>query len=616
MNLRLKKQPRQWLLAAVGTVCAQALLSVLWPRSFRLTAFGDLIQCVLLLFCVLSVLPNIAREKGRTRLFWLLIGAAFGTWLCAQMLWTYFEVFLRHEVPNPFVGDVVLFLHIVPMMAALALQPHARRDGPLAKLGSFDFILLLIWWLYLFLFVVIPWQYVYPSEAVYGRSFDVLYLSEHLAFLAVLALVRRRSSGRWKIIYTFLLSAALLYAVSSIVASVAIDLHVYYTGSLYDLPLVAAIVLFSGVGPFASTLSQESQPAMTVLPRTSLWAARLAMLAVFSTPFMIVWAVFGGHGPESVRTYRVVLTVGIMMVMGGLVFVKQHLLDQELIRLLGISQQNFEEVSRLKDDLVVKENALTWHTRELQRKNLELQEVSFTDSLTGLWNRRYLEEVLAGHAGQVMRDRRAHEPAPGDVDHRSLVFLMVDIDSFKKLNDSYGHVVGDELLRKVAKRLSSAVRKSDLLVRWGGEEFLIMTRSADRVGISVFCDRILEVVSAECFELSNNVNLRKTCSIGWAPYPWCEADLEAICPEDVIELADMALYRAKAGGRNQSVGFLPSELAMSSPERIEVANLRDEHSGLVQMVRALGEKHELKKGVSPDLALSNEPLLKHMGDEQ
>src|SRR5579864_4830942 len=103
------------------------------------------------------------------------------------------EVFLRREVPNPFVGDIVLFLHIVPMMAALALEPHMQRNESWSRFGSLDFLLLLIWWLYLFLFVVIPWQYVYPSEAVYGRSFDVLYLSEHVVFLAVLALVRRRA---------------------------------------------------------------------------------------------------------------------------------------------------------------------------------------------------------------------------------------------------------------------------------------------------------------------------------------------------------------------------------------------------------------------------------------
>ena len=294
MNLRLREQPKLWLVVASGAVCSQALLSLLWPHSFRLTAFGDLLQCVLLLFCLLSVLPNIAQAQGRTRLFWLLIGVGFGTWLGAQVLWTYFEIFLHREVPNPFVGDVVLFLHIVPMMAALALRPHLRQDDPLARLGFLDFALLLTWWLYLFLFVVIPWQYVYPSEAVYGHSFDLLYLSEHLVFLSALLLVWRRSTGQWRIIYAYLLGSATLYAISSIAASVAIDFHVYYTGSLYDVPLVAAVALFSGIGPIARAFAQRNQPATMGFSKASIWAAHLAMAAVFSTPFMIVWALFCG----------------------------------------------------------------------------------------------------------------------------------------------------------------------------------------------------------------------------------------------------------------------------------------------------------------------------------
>jgi hypothetical protein len=98
-----------------------------------------------------------------------------GMWLCTQVLWTYFEVFLRQEAPNPFVGDVVLFLHVVPMMAALVVQPHIRRNDHSLRLASLDFFLLLTWWLYLYLFIVIPWQYVSPNEAAYGRSFDLLY---------------------------------------------------------------------------------------------------------------------------------------------------------------------------------------------------------------------------------------------------------------------------------------------------------------------------------------------------------------------------------------------------------------------------------------------------------
>lgn len=590
MNIEAIALRKKWVTPAALLLGLHTALSLLLRRGFLLTTFGDLTQCVLLLLCTLAILPNAATAKGRTRLFWLLMGAGFGTWLTAQILWSYFEVFLRREVPNPFVGDIVLFLHIVPMMAALALEPNIQRNESRSRFGSLDFLLLLIWWLYLFLFVVIPWQYVYPSEAVYGRSFDVLYLSEHIVFLFVLGFVWRRSTGSWKVVYGHFLGAASLYAVSSIAASIAIDFHLYYTGSLYDLPLIFSITWFMGVGLIARTLSPEIWGTSTSFLEHGIWAARLAMLAVFSMPFMVVWAVFGGHAPEIVRTYRLVLTLAIMLVMGFLVFAKQHLLDQELIHLLKVSHNTLDEMCRLKDDLVNKEVSLRWYSMELQRKNVELQEISFTDSLTGLWNRRYLEEVLAADAGLAARNRsRAHEQGTGDLERHNLVFLMVDVDSFKKVNDDYGHAVGDELLRKVARRLSQVVRKSDLLVRWGGEEFLIMSRSADLLGIPVFCSRILDAMSSELFDLGNNINIRKTCSVGWASYPWCSEAIEAICPEEAIELADTALYDAKASGKNQSAGYVPSDIAITSPERVNMASLREERSSLIKTTRTSSE---------------------------
>ena len=244
---------------------------------------------------------------------------------------------------------------------------------------------------------------------------------------------------------------------------------------------------------------------------------------------------------------------------------------------------------RLKDDLVNKEQSLRWHSMELQRKNLELQQVSFTDPLTGVWNRRYLEETLAADATLVLRSyQRNHGSDSTKDDRRDLVFIMVDVDFFKRVNDDYGHVAGDELLRKIAQRLSTVMRKSDLLVRWGGEEFLIMSRSADRSGTPVFCSRILDVMASEPFDLLGGVKVRKTCSIGWSPYPWCESAYEAICAEEVIELADTALYLAKSLGRNQSVGFLPSDRAIHSPERITIETLREQRSSLIRVIRTPG----------------------------
>src|SRR3974390_257163 len=491
---------RKWIAIVCAVVCAHAVLSLLAPRGFALTAFGDLLQNAILLCATIAVLLNARTAAPRVRLFWALMGLGLAMWLASQVMWTYIEVYLRHEAPNPFVGGVLLFLHIVPMMAAVALQPHVPRDDRAIHVGTLDFALLFAWWLFLYLFVVIPWQYVHPVETVYGRSFDLLYVSEELVLATSLVLVWRRSRGIWRSIYFHLFGATVLYCIASLVASEAIDLHIYYTGSLFDVPLVGSMVWFVRMG-FLPREDITQNPQEEIPSRTyGIWKARLAMVAVFITPLMVAWAQFGGSAPQSVRTYRLWLTVAVMLVMGALVFLKQHLLDQELLSLLRLSRHNLDEMCRLKDELENKEHSLRWHSLELQRKNLELQEISFTDVLTNIWNRRYLEEILTAEAGQVLRN---YERARGNdirkMDHRDLVFIMVDMDFFKEVNDFNGHPAGDRLLQLVTERLASVVRKSDVLVRWGGEEFLIMSRSTDPSGTPAFCSRILEVISSEPF---------------------------------------------------------------------------------------------------------------------
>jgi predicted signal transduction protein with EAL and GGDEF domain len=129
------------------------------------------------------------------------------------------------------------------------------------------------------------------------------------------------------------------------------------------------------------------------------------------------------------------------------------------------------------------------------------------------------------------------------------------------------------------------VRKSDVLVRWGGEEFLIMSRSADPSGIPAFCERILDVMSEELFDLGHGVRVRKTCSVGWAPFPWNRGAYEALCAEEAIELADTALYRAKTAGRNQGVGILPRDTAIADPRTITLDAVQSDKQVLTQVVR-------------------------------
>src|SRR5437899_9212378 len=180
-----------------------------------------------------------------------------------------------------------------------------------------------------------------------------------------------------------------------------------------------------------------------------------------------------------------------------------------------------------------------------------------------------MEEILTAEAGQVLRN---YQRAPGNdirkMDHRDLVFIMVDMDFFKEVNDLYGHPAGDRLLQLVAQRLSTVVRKSDVLVRWGGEEFLIMTRSTDPSGTPAFCSRILEVIAAEPFDLGYGISVRTTCSVGWAAYPWCRRAYESICAEESIELSDAALYRTKVLGRIRVVDIFTTYDVIYKPVTI------------------------------------------------
>jgi diguanylate cyclase (GGDEF)-like protein len=581
-----QKPAKTWTAIVCAVVCVHVLLSLLASRGFALTAFGDILQNIILLGATVAVFSNMRKTSPKAQLFWGLLGLGLGMWLLSQLMWTYLEVIARHEAPNPFVGDVILFLHLVPMIAAVAVQPHVQQEERALRVGTLDFVLLFSWWLFLYLFVVIPWQYVHPIESVYGRSFDLLYTGEELVLAAGLMLVWRRSRGAWRSLYFNLFVATLLYCVASLAASEAIDLHLYYTGSLFDVPLVAGMIWFLRIGFLPREIM--SQNSAEEVPRRGyeIWKARLAMVAVCITPLMMAWAQFGGEAPQSVRTYRLLLTVGVMLLMGALVFVRQHLLDHELLSLLQLSKHNLDEMCRLKDELENKEHSLKWHSLELQRKNLELQEISFTDVLTGLWNRRYLEEILPAEAGQVLRNyQRARGSEIRKMDHRDLIFIMVDMDFFKTVNDRHGHPAGDRLLQLAAQRLSTVVRKSDVLVRWGGEEFLIMSRSADPSGIPAFCSRILEVMGSEPFDLGHGITVKKTCSVGWAAYPWSRGAFEAICVEESIALADAALYRAKALGRNQGVGIVETDAAGENPEAINLMSVKEGSPPLARTVR-------------------------------
>ncbi len=346
----------RWLLIGVMVVCAQLLAATLIPRGHLLAAWSDLLQLLLVSIVVVGFARNARRTHESARTFWMLMSVGAALWAIVQCFWTGYEVVLNLEVPNLFLGDVVLFLHVVPMMGALAVQPHRKKGTNGISPGTLDLVLLLLWWIYLYVFEVIPWQYLKPNLEFYGSSFNLLYQVEHAVFLLGAAYLFSVSSGKWRNLYRHLLTAGILYSVSSLAIDIAVDLpkesrFYYFSGSLYDLPLLLAMLYWVYVAFLPTRLGD--MPAEEEAPKThSVWSSRVAMFAVLSMPVLGLCVLLFPSTPDPIHTFRLVVTCVAMLVLTALLFLKQRLMDIRLLASLEDSRQAYDDLRALQGQMV------------------------------------------------------------------------------------------------------------------------------------------------------------------------------------------------------------------------------------------------------------------------
>jgi len=510
--------PKLWVGAAFAFTALVAVASALLPRGLGLAAVSDIVGAILMLFALINFASNGIASKGRMRWFWMLQAAGWSLWLSDQMVWIVFDLVLRRKVPAMYPADALLFLAGAPMFAGLLLRPHRQPTERSARLGALDFSLLALWWLYLYVSYVICWQYVSPNEAAYNRNFDLLSGAESILLACVLAVFWRQSSGRWKTFYAWFCGAVVFNATAFYILNRAIERDVYFTGSWYDTPYAASFAVFTAVAVLGRDLSPTPETAADESYNS--WMANLAMIAVLSLPIMAFYALVDRQLPPQAAQFRVLVTLTTIFMMALLLFIQHHRLNLEL-----------------------------------RRTNVVLQEASLTDPLTGLRNRRYFSATIESDVSQALR---AHSDGH-DSHTRDLVFYLIDADNFKEVNDRYGHDVGDKVLLEMAHRLSSSIRHSDVLVRWGGEEFLIVSRYTDRNEAELLAQRALSAVADAPFVVNaSGETIYRTCSMGWAAFPWFPNDPRAVSYEEVLTLADRALNQAKQSGKNRAVGMLPA----------------------------------------------------------
>jgi two-component system cell cycle response regulator len=223
--------------------------------------------------------------------------------------------------------------------------------------------------------------------------------------------------------------------------------------------------------------------------------------------------------------------------------------DNSLI--ISITAKDEKDINKINSQIPSIKNYLEAAKPVIESRILmdKLRETSLKDGMTGLYNRRFLEEFIDQFMNQAKRSSEMYS------------VLMLDVDYFKKVNDTYGHDVGDRVIVEIGKVLQESIRESDLAIRYGGEEFVVLLYNASEEGTFNVAQKIHSAFANIIFEVGNGETMQKTMSIGISKFP-TDADTIWKC----IKFADTALYVAKTTGRNKIVTY--------SAEMSDNSNLR------------------------------------------
>lgn len=326
-----------WPIALIGIVVIKAVLSLaVTPGSF-LFDYSGISYFLLLFLATCFAIHNGIENKLGTRPFWLFLGIAYGIWALDQWIFLYYELGLHIAVPDNSIADPLLFLHIVPLMAAVATFPHRNVSDRKVYLAIFNSFLLLFFWSFLYGYTVFPYQYLFSNAAhpSYALRFDILYLVENLALVLGVGSLTVRVQAPWKSIYLHLLGASTLYTLSSIVANLAIDSGGYVNGKLYGLGLTASVCWFAWIPLRAGQITEAEvraiQPDRGQVSKAPSWAT----LVVLMISIPMVWELFHREENPGLRTLRLLVAIVAIGCLASAAYIKEHLLKRELVSHLG-----------------------------------------------------------------------------------------------------------------------------------------------------------------------------------------------------------------------------------------------------------------------------------------
>jgi len=332
-HLAFRYTAQFWPTLLIGVLVVRAVVSLTLKPTFALLVYNVIVYFLLLLLSTAFAFRNAVQRTVGSRLFWIFMAGGCGLWSFDQWLNVYYGLILRADnVPDNSVADPALFLHIVPFMAAVAIQPQLHRSDQRPSRASLNFLLLLFFWIFLYAYVLFPYQYLFADAAIYNPRFTALYAAENAALVLALGASTLRTKAPWRSVYLHFLGASALYAVSSTVANIGIDAGWMSNRSVIALAQTAAVCWFVWIPLRAGQVPLAGKVTATELEAgdTTL-ATLLAQISVAAIPLIGMWELLRRHEASGMRTFRLsVVLISVLFLALG-VFLREYLVKRDLL---------------------------------------------------------------------------------------------------------------------------------------------------------------------------------------------------------------------------------------------------------------------------------------------
>jgi signal transduction histidine kinase len=350
----------------LGVIALSLVFALTLPKSYGLAWFGDTLQNILLTAFVALSFQNVMRSGGATRGFWMMIFFGAAIWLSSQLVWSVYELGFRVPVPDLPVADFLLIAKLVPLSAAALLTPQKNQDSRFRAFGLLDLSILILYSLYLFAFFVYAYHLLPGALNSYNSRFNVADSIGNFILAVVTGIAFFRERGRWHAVFFPFFFASVSYGAASTWNDVAIDQGRYYTGSLYDLPLVAGMAGYVWMCLAGRPLLQSEEMPSEAEPfeakssrRFRFLFSHLAMLVTFSTPAIGLWLLTTQSRADRLFSFRLELTLITIFLLTLLLSIKQDLLSVSLVGSLQHLSRTYSSIDRFKHHLVQSEKLAT-----------------------------------------------------------------------------------------------------------------------------------------------------------------------------------------------------------------------------------------------------------------